>query len=45
MSRARLRDRLPENYHQRIVELENDFLKFKSFETVVELVNLYKVRI
>jgi hypothetical protein len=36
---------LPHNFHQRLVELENQFLINQSYEIVKEVIDLYKVNI
>jgi hypothetical protein len=40
---SKSRSKLPKNFHQLVIELENNFTKDQSFEIMTELLNLYKV--
>jgi hypothetical protein len=42
---SKRKDILPQNFHQQVIELENNFNKEKSIETMNELLELYKVKL
>ena len=43
LTSSKSRSKLPKNFHQLVIELENNFTKDQSFEIMTELLNLYKV--
>jgi hypothetical protein len=43
-SHSRTKSRLPKNFHQTVIELENNFSKDQSFEIMTEILTLYKVK-
>lgn len=40
---TRSKVKLPENFHQKVIELENKFITNKTLELIQELLHLYKV--
>jgi hypothetical protein len=42
---SRTKSRLPKNFHQTVIELENNFSKDQSFETMTEILTFYKVNL
>jgi len=42
-SARKSKNKLPENFHKKIVELENTFINNKTIDIMQELLNLYKV--